>query len=521
MRRRAHPYVLVFFAAASGSAIVASCSATSQPNDFTSASSSGDASSGAGLGGAGMGGAGMGGTTSVGSGDGGGFVVPDAGMEDAPADVFVNPCGTACGPVERCDEDHVGLDDDCDGEVDEICSCNAGQAHFCFKGDPSFHGINGCFDGTMKCSENGQWGGCIGGTHATDNCFANDTSLCHPISASPFQDVDLKEGTGDFSLNAVAGSEVWTVECPVGVDPCPGVAGFNPADDFKPLQSGEYKITYTKGLPGGGTDTCQYPLYVGAPGLRIELQWEHDLGGSGVDLDLHVHQPNNTLPWSISGDPQDCTWSNCVFDDFESGNSSAPNWFPMGVMPPDPVNWYADPVLEKNTCYFAPRGVGQDWQNYGQGCHNPRLDLDNITCDPASTDPDDGDFCAPENVNVDFPPQSDWTRVAVHYYSSHGHPYDVHPTVKIFCNGALAAELGPQGYYDPETPVTFASYDGEGSSDENRFWLVADVAFKESKCGSVGCVVKPLYSDPATKTPFLTFASAAETKFGPAYPPPP
>ena len=47
------------------------------------------------------------------------------------------------------------------------------------------------------------------------------------------------------------------------------------------------------------------------------------------------------------------------------------------------------------------------------------------------------------------------------------------------------------------------------------------MAFKESKCGQIGCVVKPIYSDPNTKTPFLTFASAAQKSFGPAYPPPP
>src|SRR6185436_18439117 len=118
---------------------------------------------------------------------------------------------------------------------------------------------------------------------------------------------------------------------------------------------------------------------------------------------------------------------------------------------PDPVNWYLDPTFAKNTCYFAPRGVGDEWQALGQGCHNPRLDLDDITCDPSISDPNDFDFCAPENVNVDFPPKSVWTRVAAHYYSSHGFSYAVHPTVKIFCDGALAAELGPTGYYDADS----------------------------------------------------------------------
>ncbi|MDC3958433.1 hypothetical protein [Polyangium jinanense] len=516
-RRSLKPLLFVLAGLATGAAIAAGCSATSTGNKF-------DPGEG-GSGGVGASGGGGGSPTSSSSGMGGegGFIFPtDDGGTDAPNDVPVNPCGTKCGPTELCDPDHLGSDDDCDGEADEDCPCSAGQAHPCFKGDPSYRGTPGCFDGTMKCSENGYWSSCIGGVHATDLCFLNDTNACHAMTTSPFVNVNLKDGTGNFSADAVPGSETWAVACPDGVSPCPGVSGSSPADDFKPLQSGEYTVTYTKGLAGGGTATCTYPLFVGAPGLRVELEWEHNLGGDGVDLDLHLHQPNNTLPWAVSGSPQDCAWSNCVFSDFTPPPSiDAPSWFPANVQPPEPVSWYLDPTFEKNTCYFAPRGVGQDWQILGQGCHNPRLDLDNISCDPTVSNPDDSDFCAPENVNVDFPPKNQWFRIGVHYFSNDDKTYDVHPTIKIFCDGALSAELGPKGYYDPETPITFTPTDGEGLSGGNRFWLVADVAFRESnQCGARGCVVKPLYSDEAAKTPLLTYDDIAEQNFGPAYPPP-
>lgn len=450
---------------------------------------------------------------------GGSLVIEDGGM-DVNNDVMMNPCGTKCGDMELCDQDHTGLDDNCNGEVDEGCPCTAGAAHSCFRGDPSYASSPGCFPGTEKCSENGEWGPCNGGVHATEDqkCYTNDMTACHPISAVPFQDVNLLEGTGNFSANAVPGSEVWTVECPQGVNPCPAVNGFNPADDFKPLQSGEYSVTYTKGLAGGGTDSCKYPLFVGAPGLRVELEWEHDLGGEGVDLDLHVHQPNDIKPWSILGAPQDCTWSSCTIEEFEFG-LNAPDWF-SGVAPPDPVDWYIDPVFEKNTCYFAPRGVGEAWQFLGMGCHNPRLDLDNIFCDPTILDVNDDTFCAPENINIDYPPKNEWTRIGVHYFGSHGLTYDVHPRVKVFCNGALAAELGPTGYYSPDAPITFIPSDGDGIAG-NRFWMVADVAFVDSKCGNKGCVVQPLYTDPVAKTPVLMLEGAAETTIGPDYPPTP
>jgi hypothetical protein len=498
---------------AGGVAGAQACSATDDPNTFET-SSDDSASSTTGIGGAS--------SASTSTGDGGSLLTTSSGGGmGGEGGTIVNPCGSACGPTELCDDAHVGLDDDCDNQVDEDCDCIGGQAHACFKGDPSYHNAPGCYDGTMKCTENGKWGPCVGGVHVPDNCYANDTTLCHPISAVPFEDVDLKSGTGMFSLGAV--TETWTVACPAGINPCPGVSGMSPADDFKPLQSGQYDVTYTKVDGNGATDSCQYPLFVGAPGLRIELSWEHTPADSGVDLDLHVHQPSNTQPWSIFGEAQDCTWSNCTLDDFAPPQLfSSPDWFSDVGMPPTPLNWYEDPVAAKNTCYYSPRGVGQQWQALGMGCHNPRLDLDNITCDVSVLDSDSYDFCAPENVNIDYPPQNEWTRIGVHYFSNHGAGYDVHPNIKIYCDGALAADLGPTGYYSPETPVAFSSADGgQFAGGGNRFWLVADVAFKTDVCDTSSCIVQPIYANPATKTPLLTTDVAAETSFDPPYPPPP
>lgn len=103
----------------------------------------------------------------------------------------------------------------------------------------------------------------------------------------------------------------------------------------------------------------------------------------------------------------------------------------------------------------------------------------------------------------------------MHYYENHKLSYDVHPNVKIFCNGALTAELGPSGYYTPEVPITFAPFDGDGST--HRFWVVADVAFKHDACINT-CIVKPIYSDPAGRTPFFMTDEAAKNVFVPAYP---
>lgn len=310
-------------------------------------------------------------------------------------------------------------------------------------------------------------------------------------------------------FDADALGATWTVTCPAGVSPCPVPSG----DRFQPMVEGEYTVTYDK-ITAVGSDRCVFPLYVGGRGLRIELDWEHDLGGTGVDLDLHVHEPGTTDVWvADGGGPHECAWDNCTADDFSFPFGNTPDWF-TGVAPPDPVDWYLDPIFEENTCYFTPL-AGLTWQALGQGCHNPRLDADNIRCDPLVTDPTSVDFCASENINIDFPPLGQWTRIAVHYYSAQGQTYDVHPRIRVFCDGAQAAELGPRGYYDPEFPITFTGYDAD------RFWIAADVAMVDDGCGGRYCVVQPVYDDPLFRTPYYTTSPAAQTSFGPAYPPAP
>jgi hypothetical protein len=445
-------------------------------------------------------------------GDGAGFVTSGGGQTDGGSGAgIVNPCGTECGPAELCDGIHKGLDDDCDGDVDEECECSAGQASSCFRGDPSYRDDPGCAAGTMQCTELGAWGPCVGGKHAVvdvsnpELCFDSDPLGCHPINGLPFQTIDLAEGAGNFDNDA--DSEMYEITCPSGVDPCPSPNG----SSFTPLQSGEYTIEYTK-VVDGVSSSCSFPLFVGARGLRVELSWDYP-ATSSVDLDLHLKQPDSVLPWNVSGTgaQQDCGWGNCKALDFlPPASGTAPSWFPQNNVPPDPVNWYEDPVPEANLCYFAPRGQGMLWSDGMMGCHSPRLDLDNITCDVTETNPQDGSFCAPENINVDFPPKDQWMRVAVHQFSNFQNAV-IHPTVKIFCDGALAAELGPQGFYEPEAPFTWTG------ADVKDVWLVADVLFHEDECVKQ-CIVQPLYlANSKTPVVYTEGQAIAPNGKGPPY----
>ncbi|UQA55284.1 MopE-related protein [Polyangium aurulentum] len=68
--------------------------------------------------------------------------------------------------VEVCN----GLDDDCDGDVDEDCPCEDGDQKLCFGSRPEERFVAPCQEGTQVC-EGGVWGKCTGDvTPAMEQC---------------------------------------------------------------------------------------------------------------------------------------------------------------------------------------------------------------------------------------------------------------------------------------------------------------------------------------------------------------
>ena len=65
---------------------------------------------------------------------------------------LVNPDAT-----EECD----GLDNNCDGDVDEGCDCINGRTQACYSGSLSTRNVGECHDGSQLCT-GGQWGPCTG-----------------------------------------------------------------------------------------------------------------------------------------------------------------------------------------------------------------------------------------------------------------------------------------------------------------------------------------------------------------------
>ncbi len=70
-------------------------------------------------------------------------------------------CGVCAGEPPPDEFCANGLDDDCDGDVDEECPCT-GES-FCYPGDPDHVGVGQCVAGSRSCDASGEfWTECIG-----------------------------------------------------------------------------------------------------------------------------------------------------------------------------------------------------------------------------------------------------------------------------------------------------------------------------------------------------------------------
>jgi hypothetical protein len=392
-----------------------------------------------------------------------------------------DPCDpSACLPAELCGDrgNGDGIDNDCNGDVDEICPCSPGESRPCFVGTPAERGQGVCSDGLLSCDEFGQWSDCIGGVYpqpevcdgADNDCdglFDEDLSGCEspltcpgtsaaaPLSTLELDGSDIYDGPYD--------SWRWEVFCPTTVDTCPEPDDPTARDtSIYIISSGAYRIRATIVIDGE-TYTCQHTVEVQGDGLRVELTWSSQGSANGdTDVDLHLHRPGTTGDWFSD---EDCYYANCTSYDWTSGTG---------------LDWGFEHTLDVSACSEAPHEHGPRWETLGF-CANPRLDVDVITCDSSEADATSSSFCSPENINVDNPGLGDVFRVMVHYYSDHGYSGRTEPTVNIYCGGALRATFG-------EGLVAF--------TDDEK-WLVADVEFYVDECGAVDCAVRPILRDEA------------------------
>ncbi len=257
--------------------------------------------------------------------------------------------------------------------------------------------------------------------------------------------------------------------------------------------SGDYLVQGEFTL-NGNRYVCTQRVEVRAPGVRAELCWDtvgDPFSGGGNDIDLHFARLQGTCAtpqgWNTmcaaGNGVQDCYYdpsSGC-----REGSSTPPNW------------GYPDSASTTCLGWSSRRTTGS------QGCTNPRLDRDNISCNKNQQDPTAGDFCGPENINLDNPRDGDTFVVGVNHYGNSSGTANAKPHVNVYCNGRRVLSIG----YNPATGQQWPLLRNQGGDNNGDFWTAALVKTNVAGGMITTCDVTPIpsrHADPSRDGPVAT-----------------
>ena len=425
--------------------------------------------------GAEMGGEG-GGSPQAGSGGEGGGLMGGA-CEPSPEQGCMEPLDSELS-AGLCD----GLDNDCDGQIDEGCVCKVGEVRPCFSGPVSTFNIGACSSGTMRCEGDGgsaSWGACEGEiAPSAERCDWLDNDCdgcpdealnCSPDLSCPGPDDPRITGARPFTPYLLDGPNfysgdasqwLWTVEG----GPCDalttGTPSFtlsgatSPQATLTPLLSGSYRVTLRVTSMNGEVFECSWYVHVRAPGLRIEMCYPEN---TTQDLDLFMMRHSAQGAWffdvfdPFTPNPSACSWANCEAQLRGFGYTRA--------------DW-GHPLSPIEACVNGPQG--QQWSAFVGGCGNPRLDIDNNLSEGIGL---------PENINLDTPTDGETYRVMVHNFSG----ALTHPLVNVYCGGELRASVG--------SPPAFQ---GSTIFSVGAMWRAVDITTLTNELGETSCEVTPL-----------------------------
>ena len=193
---------------------------------------------------------------------------------------------------ESCD----GIDDNCDGKIDEGCKCQTGQKQAC-----GISSVGECKKGSQTCSGSGQWGACVGAIapkaevcdNKDNNCNGRvDDGLTRSCYTGPANTrkkgncTDGKQTCSAGKWSACAGEVKPATEvCDNKDNNCNGTIDKNLS---RPCYTGPAS-TKGKGICKAGKSICQQGKYLGCT-QQVTPTSEKCLNKKDDDCDGHVDE---------------------------------------------------------------------------------------------------------------------------------------------------------------------------------------------------------------------------------------